>query len=132
MPVYLVSYAKRMLYSEQLTVLLAGRHLNTMILTNFENVNSILNIFQETHNFIVLTEPVIIGIYFRTTDRQFVTREYPPSHLKVIKMRFVPYIKYLSEPFFADFNSFREGLSCLDFNSYGQYEDVSYNADHIF
>ena len=34
---YLVScYAKRMLYSGQPTVLLARRHLNTMLLTNFE------------------------------------------------------------------------------------------------
>ena len=47
--VYFVGYAKRMLYSEQPTVLLARRHLKTMLLINFENVNSILNIFQETH-----------------------------------------------------------------------------------
>ena len=71
MSVYLVSYLKRMLYSEQLTVLLARRHLNTMILTNFENLNSISNIFQETHNFVVLTDPVIICIYLRTNDRHF-------------------------------------------------------------
>ena len=44
MPVYLVGYAKRMLYSEQPTVLLARRHLNAMPLTNFENLNSILKI----------------------------------------------------------------------------------------
>ena len=36
MPVYLVGYAKGMLYFEQPTVLLARRHLNTMLLTNFE------------------------------------------------------------------------------------------------
>ena len=71
MPAYLVSYANGMLHSEQPTVLLARRHLNTMLLTNFENLNSISNIFQETHDFLVLTEPLIICIYLRTTDRQF-------------------------------------------------------------
>ena len=63
MPVYLVSYAKRMLYSEEPTVLLARRHLNTMIFTNFENLNSISNIFQETHDFLVLSSHKISGKY---------------------------------------------------------------------
>ena len=63
MPVYLVSYAKRMLYSEEPTVLLARRHLNTMIFTNFENLNSISNIFQETHDFLVLSSHKISGNY---------------------------------------------------------------------
>ena len=71
MPVYLVSYAKCMLYFEQPTVLVSRRHLNTMILTNFENLNSILNIFQETNGFLVLSDPVIICIYLRTTDKHF-------------------------------------------------------------
>ena len=38
-------------------------------MTNFENLKSISNIFQETHNFLVLTDPIIICIYLRTTDR---------------------------------------------------------------
>ena len=43
-----------------------------MILTNFENLNSISNIFQDTHDFLVLTDPVIIYIYLRiTTNRHF-------------------------------------------------------------
>ena len=71
MPVYLVSYPKCILYSEQPSVWLAGRHLNKMILTKFENLNSILNIFQETHDFLVLTDIVTICIYLRTTDRHF-------------------------------------------------------------
>ena len=71
MPAYLVGYANGMLHSEQPTVLLARRHLNTMLLTNFENLNFISNIFQETQDFLVLTEPLIICIYLRTTDRQF-------------------------------------------------------------
>ena len=50
-----VSYAKHMLYPEQPTVLLARRHLSTMLFPNFETLNSIMNIFLETHNFLVLT-----------------------------------------------------------------------------
>ena len=69
-PVYFVSYAKRMLYSEQPTVLLAWRHLNTMVLINFENSNFIPNIFQQTHDFLVLMDPVKC-IYLRTTDKHF-------------------------------------------------------------
>ena len=69
MPVYLVSYAKCLLDSEQPTILLARGHLNTIILTNFENLISISNIFQATHDFFVFTDQVIICIYFRTTDR---------------------------------------------------------------
>ena len=72
MPVYLVGYAKLMLYSEKPTVLLARRHLNAMLLTNFENLNSITNIFQETHDFLVFTDQVIICIYLKTTDRHFI------------------------------------------------------------
>ena len=68
---YLVGYAKRMIYSEQPTVLLARRHLNTMLLINFENLNSISNIFQEMRDFLVLTDPIIICINLRTTDIHF-------------------------------------------------------------
>ena len=50
-PIYLVGYAKRKLYCEQATVLLARKHLNTMLLINFENLNSILYIFQKTRIF---------------------------------------------------------------------------------
>ena len=52
-------------------VLLARRHLHRMLLTNFENLNSISNIFQETHDFLVLTNPLIIFVYLRTTDKHF-------------------------------------------------------------
>ena len=69
--VYLVGYAKRILCSEQPTVSLAWRDLSTMLLTNFENLNSISNISQETHDFLVLSDPLIICIYLRTTDRHF-------------------------------------------------------------
>ena len=84
MLVYFVGYAKRIPYSEQPTVLLARKHLNTMLLTNFENLNSISNIFQETHYFLVLTDRVIICIYLRTTDSHFRDQgnvRYPTSKL---------------------------------------------------
>ena len=112
MTVYLVSYAKCMLYSEQPTVLLAKRHLNAMILTNFENVNSLSNIFQERQDFLVLMDPVIICVYLRTTDSHFSDKG--NFRLKVTKMRFGANIKYFSEPFFADFCC-REGIYCLLF-----------------
>ena len=60
-----------MLYSEQPTVLLARRNLNTMILTNFKNLNLISNIFQKIHDFLILKDPVIIYIHSKTTDRHF-------------------------------------------------------------
>ena len=60
-----------MLYSEQPTVLLARRLLNTIILINFENLNFIANIFRETHDFLVLTDPVVVCTYLKTTDRHF-------------------------------------------------------------
>ena len=50
---------------------LARRHLNTILLTNFENSISISTIFREIHNFLVLADPVIIYIYLRTTGRHF-------------------------------------------------------------
>ena len=49
-------------YAKQPTVLLAPRYLNIMILTDFENLNSISNIFQETHDFLVSTDPLIMCI----------------------------------------------------------------------
>ena len=42
-----------------------------MLLTNFENLNSISKIFREAHDFLVLTDPLIICVCLRTTDRHF-------------------------------------------------------------
>ena len=42
-----------------------------MILTNFEKLKSISNIFQEAHDFLVLTDAVIICIYLRNSNRHF-------------------------------------------------------------
>ena len=69
--VFIVRYAKRTLYPEQPTVVLAQRNLNTMILTSFKNLPLISYIFQETHNLLVLMDPVIICIYLKTTGRHF-------------------------------------------------------------
>ena len=98
-----------MLYSEQPTVLLARRHLNTVILTIFENLNSISNIFQETHNFLVLTDPSVICIYLRTTEKHFcdqVKVRYPTS--KLPKWDLLQTLDTFRNP------SFRilEGISC--------------------
>ena len=46
-------------------VLWAGK---TILLTNFENLNSISNNFEETHDLLVFTDPLIICIYLQTTD----------------------------------------------------------------
>ena len=42
-----------------------------MFLTNFENLNSISNIFQVIHELLVLTDQVIICVYLRVTNRHF-------------------------------------------------------------
>ena len=102
MPVYLVGYAKCMLYSEQSTVLL----------THFENLDFISNIFQETR-FLSLDGPTNYLYLFKKHQQTFSwPGERPSSHLKVTKMWFGPNIKYRSEPFFAGFCC-REGISCL-------------------
>ena len=64
----------------------------TMILSNFENLNPISNIFQETRDFLVLTETIINYLYlFKNNDRHFRDQvERPSSHLKVTKMWFGP------------------------------------------
>ena len=109
MPVYNVGYVKGMRYCEQPTVLLARTYLN---------LNSISNIFQETHGFLVLKDPVIICIYLRKSQllwhqqQKFLwLGERPSSHLKVTKIYFGPEIKYLSEAFFADFWC-QDGIPC--------------------
>ena len=99
---------KRMLYSEQPTVLLAQRHLNTILLTNFENLNSISNIFQENDG------PTNYLYLFKNHRQTFSwPGERQSSHLKVTKMWFVPKIKYLSEPFFAVFAAGKASLVLL-------------------
>ena len=40
-------------------------------MANFENFNTIWNIFQDTQDFVVLADPVIIYIYLGITERHF-------------------------------------------------------------
>ena len=42
-----------------------------MLLTNAENLTSISNIFEETHDILVLADAVIMCIYLGTTNRHF-------------------------------------------------------------
>ena len=86
------------------TVLLARRHLNTMILNNFEYFSSISNIFQETHNFLVLTDPLIICVYLRTINRDFRNQgnvRHPTS--KLLKYDLVQTLNTFRNPFLRIF-----------------------------
>ena len=86
---------------------------NTMILSNFENLNSILNIFQETHYFLVLTDPVTTCMYLRTTNRHFRDQgnvRHPTSNL--LKCDLVQVVNTFRNPYFnmdnsSDFRSFK-------------------------
>ena len=88
---------------------LSQRRLNTMLLTNFKNSNSIVKFFQEAQaRFLSFDGPTD---YLHLSKNHWSwPGERPSSHLKVIKMWFGPIIKYLSEPFFADFCCW-EGIS---------------------
>ena len=50
---------------------LVWNYLKTMLLTNFENLNSVLGIFHETHDYLVSSDSVIICIYIKTNSRHF-------------------------------------------------------------
>ena len=65
-----------MLYSEHPTFLMARRHLNSVILTNFENLSFVKFHFKHfPRNFLVLTDPLITCIYLRPTSRRFRDQE---------------------------------------------------------
>ena len=83
-------YTKCMLYSEQPTVLLVRRQLNTMILTNFKDVNFISNIFKETNNFLVLMDPIIICIYLLNTFRNPALRIFAAGKASLVNK--IPFI----------------------------------------
>ena len=106
-----------MLYSEQPTVLLARRNLNKINSTNFENSNSISNIFQETH-VLVLTDPVIICIFLRTADRNFRDQGkvcHPTS--KLVKCDLVQTLNTFRNPSLRIFAAGKASLVCLYFYS---------------
>ena len=85
-------------YSEQPTAFLARKHLSTMLLTNFDSLNSTLNIFQETQDFLVLTVLTRFlsfnYLYIFKNHRQTFPwpAERPSSHLRVTQMWFGPNI----------------------------------------
>ena len=115
----ILSYAKRMLYSKQPTVFLDRRHLNTMILTNFENLNSISNIFQEIHSILVLTEPAIIYIYSRTPDRHFRDQgnvRHPTS--KLLKCDLVQTLNTFRNPSLRSFDAGKRSLVTIQSVTY--------------
>ena len=50
-------------------------YLKTMLLANFENLNSVSDIFHETHDYLVSTDSIIICIYIKTNSRHFSDQE---------------------------------------------------------
>ena len=68
-----------------------------MLSANFENLNSISKSFQETNDFLVLTDPVISCIYLRATDSHF------PDQGKVCQ----PTSKLLKRDLVQTLNTFR-------------------------
>ena len=73
---------------------------------NPENLNSILNIFQETHDFWVLKDSVTISIYLRINQRKFLLKKHqqtfswpgerPSSHPKVLVQIFKDLVQKLN------------------------------------
>ena len=86
-------------------VLWAGNHFDGSespidnTLDQFENLNSISNIFEETHDLLVFTDHYLFASIYKPPTRP---GEPPSSHLSVTKVWFGLNIKYLSEPFFED------------------------------
>ena len=125
MPVYLVGYAKRMLYSWQPTILFAWRHLNTMHLTLSTKILKIqipprtisrnpqfLSFDGLSHYLYLLKiEPAFVPLKKNRRQKYLWPGERSSSHLKVTQMRSSPDIKYLSGHF-VDFCC-REGISCF-------------------
>ena len=106
--------------------MLAWRYLNTMLLTNYENLNSITNIFHETHDILVLTDPLIICIYLRTTDRHFRDQgnvHYPISEL--VKCDLVQTLNTFWNPslveFITQFRPYHDILSLFVIKGYYYY-----------
>ena len=84
-----------------------------MLWTNFENLNSISNIFQGTYDFLILTDLVIICFYLKATGRHF-RDQWKLRHatLKLLKCYLVQRLNTFRNTSFADFWC-REGISCF-------------------
>ena len=112
--VYIVGYAKNMLHFGDITVLLARKCLNIMLLTTFENLDRLhFQDFRRNTRFLSFDGPTNYVHLFNTHKQKFLwPGKYPSSYFKVIKILFAPNIKYLSEPFFTDF-CLRKDISCF-------------------
>ena len=110
-----LGYVKRMLYSEQPTVLLVRRYLHNTFDQFWKFKFHFQNISRSTR-FLSFDGPTNYLCLFKNHRQTFPwPGKRPSSHLKVTKKWFVTNIKYLSESFFAYF-SCREGISCLIFS----------------
>ena len=113
MPVYLVGYAKRMLYSEQPIVLLARRH---NAFDQFWKIKFHFQHFPRNTRFLSFDGSTNNLYLFKNHQQTFSwPGERPSSHLKFNKMWFGPNTTYFSEPFFSDFCC-REGISYCFYN----------------
>ena len=72
-----------------------------MFLTNSENLNSISNIFQETYDFLALTDPLIICIYLKPPIDIYVTNVPHPKLLKCDLVQTLSTFRNLSLQIFA-------------------------------
>ena len=125
----LFTNANRMMYSEQPTFLLARRRTNIIIWANFENLNSISNSLQETQDFLVLTDSVIICVYSKTTDRHYCDHgnvRRPNSKLQ--KCDLVQTLNTLRNPSLQIFAS-RKASLVFNKNAFMKY---SYETNNIF
>ena len=100
------------MYSAEPTILLARRHLKDNALDQFRKWKFHFEHFPGNTRFLSFGGPINY-LYLFKNHRQIFSwlRERQSSHLKVTKVWFGRNIKYLSEPFFADFCC-REGISC--------------------
>ena len=119
------------MFELEVLVLLSRRHLSTMLLTNFENLNSISNIFQEVHDFLVLTDPLIMCIYSRTTDRHFRDQEnvrHPTSNL--LKCDLIKTLNTLWNPSLRIFAAGKASL-CLFTNFHHMSSNIVHGQIHV-
>ena len=122
MPFYLVGDAKSMVWSKWSAMLLVQRDVNTLYLISlmkfFKKLNSISNIFQEPHDFLIFTGSVTIYISLRSSQCKVPRKKSQTniflirgtSILKITEVGFSILIKHFWGPFFACFY-FREGIS---------------------
>ena len=93
-----------------------------LIHKKFENLNSISNIFQETHDFLVLMESVIICIYLRNSQRKFLSKKTTDRHFRKQSNVRHPISKLLKCDLVQNLNIFRgHSLQFLVDKSLGEF-----------